>query len=121
LRPWTVFDGEVWSRIVHSLQATIFMNEPPRPDPRALVVVLGVLIAIGAVLQVPMARRAPAIAVIALIGAFAGAFLAHAHGYPGRFTIHILPLAAAITMTAAFRLRTFGATARQAGRARANA
>lgn len=100
LRPWTLLDGDVWSKIAHSLLATLFMNEPPRPDPRAAVVVLGVLVAVGAMLQVPVARRVPAIAVIALAGAFAGAFLAHAHGYPGRFTIHIVPLAAAIAMTA---------------------
>lgn len=100
LRPWTLFDGDVWSRIGHSLQATVFMNEPPRPDPRAAFVVLGVLAAIAAVMQMPVARRAPAIAVIVMAGAFVGAFLAHAHGYPGRFTIHIVPLAAAVALTA---------------------
>ena len=117
LRPWTVLDGEVWSRIAHSLQATIFMNEPPRPDPRALFVVLGVLVAIAAVLQVPIARRVPAIAVITLAGAFVGAFLAHAHGYPGRFTIHIVPLTAALAMTAvaSVRPRAFGLPRRSAG------
>lgn len=100
LRPWTLLDGEVWSRISHSLQATIFMNEPPRPDPRAIFVVIGVLMAIAAVLQIPVARRAPAIAVIVMAGALVGAFLAHAHGYPGRFTIHIVPFAAAVALTA---------------------
>lgn len=100
LRPWTLLDADVWMRIAHSLQATIFMNEPPRPDPRALFVVAGVLMAIAAVLQIPVARRAPAIAVIVMAGAFVGAFLAHAHGYPGRFTIHIVPFAAAVAMTA---------------------
>jgi hypothetical protein len=103
LRPWTLFSGEVWSRISHSLQATIFMNEPPRPDPRALFVIAGVLVAIAALLQLPpLARRVPAIAVVTIAGAFVGAFLAHAHGYPGRFTIHIVPFACALTLTAAF-------------------
>jgi hypothetical protein len=98
LRPWTLFDGSVWGRVAHSLQATVFMNEPPRPDPRAIFLVAGTLLALVGLVQMPVARRAPALLVVALAGSYAAALLAHAHGYPGRFSIHIVPLACAITM-----------------------
>jgi hypothetical protein len=104
LRPWTLLDGGVWAKIAHSLQATLFMNEPPRPDPRAIVMVAGVLVALLALAQTRIAGRVPAIAVIAAAGGTVGAFLAHAHGYPGRFTIHLLPFASVLAMTGAAAL-----------------
>jgi hypothetical protein len=101
LRPWTIFDPQVWARIAHSLQATVFMNEPPRPDPRAIVMVAGTIVVLLALTQTRIAFRIPAIAVIAAAGGTIGAFLAHAHGYPGRFTIHLLPFASALAATGA--------------------
>lgn len=98
LRPWTLLDAEVWSRIAHSLQATLFMNEPPRPDPRAVMVVAGAVVALLALAQTRLARRVPVIALVAAVGGTLGAFLAHAHGYPGRFTIHLIPFACALTV-----------------------
>ena len=101
LRPWTVFDGEVWAKIGHSLAATVFMTEPPQPDPRAIMMMLGALVLIGAVVSRPLGRRVPAVLVLAAIGGTTGAFLAHAHGYPGRFSIHLIPFACALTMSGA--------------------
>jgi hypothetical protein len=63
LRPWHVFDTEVWSKVAHSLAGLVFMKEPPHVDPRAA--------------------------------------LAHAHGYPARFTVHLIPLASAPSVAAA--------------------
>lgn len=99
LRPWTLFDAPVWERIAHSLQATVFMNEPTRPDPRAMVMVAGTIVLLLAIAQTRISGRVPAIAAIAAIGGIAGAFIAHAHGYPGRFTIHLLPFAGTLAMT----------------------
>ncbi|MGH9203039.1 MAG: hypothetical protein ACRD2A_17575, partial [Vicinamibacterales bacterium] len=84
LRPWTLVDGEVWSRIVHSLWALVWMNEPSRPDLRALVMATGAVVAIAAIVQLPIARRVPAALLIATIGATMGSVFAHAHPYPGR-------------------------------------
>lgn len=104
LRPWTLLDRDVWAKIAHSLQATIFMNEPPRPDPRAIVMVAGVAVALIALGWKRIAYSVPAIAFIAAAGGTLGAFLAHAHGYPGRFTIHLLPFASALAITGAAAL-----------------
>ena len=97
LRPWTLVDGEVWTKVWHSLLTFAWMNEPPRPDPRAIVMVAGCLIGAAALLQIPVARRLPAALVITAAGSIVGAFFAHAHGYPGRFSIHAVPLASAMT------------------------
>lgn len=101
LRPWTLADGEVWGRVFHSLANLLFMNEPPAPDPRAFIVIVGVALAVGALLQVPGARRLPAAMVIVTLGATAGSFFAHTHNYPGRLTLHLVPLAAALAVIGA--------------------
>ncbi len=101
LRPWTILDLEVWSNVVHSLAAVIFMNEPPRPDVRSVVLAIGAVVAILALLPVPLARRIPAALVIVAITGVGSAFIVHSHAYPGRFSIHLLPFAAALTAIAA--------------------
>lgn len=101
LRPWTLLDGGAWAKVWHSLQTFAWLNEPPRPDPRALFMLAGCLIGVAALMQVPVARRLPAALVITAAGSVIGAFFAHAHGYPGRFSIHAVPLASAMTAIAA--------------------
>ena len=106
LRPWTILDGAVWEKVWHSLLAFAWMNEPPRPDVRAIVMVAGCLIGLAALFQVPIARRLPAALVLTAAGSVIGAFFAHAHGYPGRFSIHAVPLASAMTAIAASKAWT---------------
>ena len=101
LRPWTLFNGEVWAKVSHSLYSFVWMNEPAHPDPRAAIMAAGFLVGVLALLQVPVARRVPGALVLAAAGATVGAFFAHGHGYPGRFSIHAVPLASALAMTAA--------------------
>jgi hypothetical protein len=101
LRPWHVFDSEVWSKVGHSLMGLVFMNEPPQPDARSFVMVAGVVIALLAIVQLPIANRIPAGLLLVTIGGALGAFLAHSHGYPGRFSVHLVPLASALTAIAA--------------------
>jgi hypothetical protein len=100
LRPWTLFDGAAWSKVAHSLAALIFMNEPPRPDPRAIVMMAGAVTAVAVLLQLPLARRMPAALVLVAVGASIGSFFAHVHAYPGRFSIHVVPFASALAVIA---------------------
>ena len=104
LRLTTLFDGAVWMRIWHSLRALVWMNEPPSPDPRAILVVAGVLLSAGALLQLPKLNRLPLSIAIVCIGACVSSFLAHTHNYPGRMSIHLAPFAVAMTATAGARL-----------------
>jgi hypothetical protein len=101
LRPWSVLDVEVWTKVGHSLAGFVFMNEPPRPDVRTLVVAAGITVAVLAALQFPVVRRVPAALVLVTLGSVAGAFVAHSHGYPGRFTVHVVPFASAVIAIAA--------------------
>ena len=106
LRPWTLFDAEPWSKIAHSLTGLLFMNEPPGPDPRSAVL-LAAMVVIGlAVLQLPIARRIPVALVLVTVTGAASAFIAHSHAYPGRFTVHLIPLASALTAIAASAIST---------------
>jgi len=104
LRLATIATAAPWRKVVHSLSALVWMNEPPRPDPRSLLVVGGVAAAIGALLQVPRLRQLPAGIVAGVIGSTLSSFLAHTHGYPGRMSIHLIPFAVSAAMIAAVRL-----------------
>ena len=104
LRPWHFLDTEVWSKVGHSLAGLVFMNEPPHPDPRSLVVVAGVMVGLLAAFQLSFSRSIPAGLLLVAIGSVVAAFLAHSHGYPGRFTVHLIPLASAMTAIAASTL-----------------
>ncbi len=104
LRPWTLLDGAAWEKVGHSLATLVLMNEPPHLDPRALVLIAGAIIVIAALVQTPMARQAPAMVVIIAAGAAVSAFFAHSHGYPGRFSIHVVPFASALLMVMGARV-----------------
>ena len=106
LRPATLMEPAVWSRIWHSLRALVWMNEPPSPDPRALLVVSGVVLSVLALLQVPKVNRLPLSIAIVTLGACASSFLAHTHNYPGRMSIHLAPFAIAMTAIAGAKLLT---------------
>jgi hypothetical protein len=93
LRLSTVLSIDPWQKVAHSLSALVWMNEPPRPDPRALLVAGGVLVAIAALCQLPRLRDVPAAIVIVVVGSSLSSFLAHTHGYPGRMSIHLIPFA----------------------------
>jgi hypothetical protein len=95
LRVTTLGSVEVWRRVTHSLGALLWMNEPAHPDPRGLVVVLGVAAALGAALQIRRLTAVPPGIVLAIAGGVASAFFVHTHNYPGRMTIHLVPFAAA--------------------------
>jgi hypothetical protein len=105
LRLATIADAEPWRKVAHSLSALLWMNEPPHPDPRALLVAVGVLTAAGALCQLPRLRQLPLSLVIVVLGSCLSAFLVHTHNYPGRMSIHLVPFAvAAVVVVAGKRL-----------------
>jgi hypothetical protein len=104
LRLSTMMSMAPWRKVVHSLSALVWMNEPPRPDARALLVAGGVLVAVAALCQVPRLRDVPASIVIVIAGSTLSSFFAHAHGYPGRMSIHLVPFAVSAAVIAATRM-----------------
>jgi hypothetical protein len=123
LRSLHVLNPQVWSKVLHSLASFVFMNEPPRPDVRATFVIAGVVVAIAALCQVPRLRQVPAAVVITVVGASAASFVVHGHPYPGRFSIHLVPLAVAlstIALAGVIPARSFVAPAERSGAANAD-
>ena len=104
LRLTTIGSAEVWGKIWHSVRALVWLNEPPSPDIRAVLVVAGVLLSIGVVLQLPKLNRLPLSVAVVTLGACVSSLLAHTHNYPGRMSIHLAPFAVAMTATAGARL-----------------
>jgi hypothetical protein len=104
LRLTTMFDASVWSRVWHGLRALVWMNEPPSPDPRAVLVAVGLLLSVGALLQLPKVNRLPLSIAVVSVGACVSTLFAHTHNYPGRMSIHLVPFAVAMTATAGARL-----------------
>jgi hypothetical protein len=111
LRISTVGSLVVWKRIAHSLGALVWMNEAPSPDPRAILVVAGVLLSVFALVQVPRFTRLPASMAIATVGATLSSFIAHTHAYPGRMSVHLVPFAVAVTALAVRMASGFGRSA----------
>ena len=116
LRPWTIFDAAVWGKVGHGLASFVTLVEPPRPDPRSFAMVAGVVAWTVAVVHPATARRMPAALIVGAAGAAIGVFFAHAHPYPGRFSIHAVPLASAIAVIA-MRPLVRGPLARMVARA----
>jgi hypothetical protein len=102
LRPTTIFSPAVWGRAGEGLWSVMVVNDlPPRLDPRAWLVFGGSSLAILACLRLPGTGDLPLNAVMMTVGALASAPFAHAHGYPGRLSIHLVASAVAVAVSAA--------------------
>jgi hypothetical protein len=114
LRPSTLLSPEVLARAGEGLWSTMVVNDlPPRLDARAALVFAGSVLSFLAVLGTPGLRCLPLVPVVLTIGALAAAPLAHAHGYPGRVSVHLVPSAVAVciaSMALLFSSRSAGWT-----------
>jgi hypothetical protein len=84
------------AKVLHSLMATMIANEAF--DPRGLPILAGVVAALLAILQVALFDRLSLAPSLLCLAGLAGAFIAHAHGYPGRFSVHMLPASTAVVI-----------------------
>ena len=92
--------GTILTRLVTNLGRVLTFNDPPRFDPVALPLMGGALVAVAALIGVPRLRELPAAAVLFFVAAIAGSFVAYGFAYSGRFSIHMLPIACALTTCA---------------------
>ena len=97
-------------RTVHYVMVVLTVNEPPRFDVYALPVLAGALVAVLSVAGAPGMRDLPAAAVLFFFASIAGTFVAAGWAYPGRFSIHVMPVTCALTVCAAARFRSALAT-----------
>lgn len=91
----------VAQNVIGSVMMVLTMNDPPRFDVRALPVMFGVLAAILALCGVPPFRRLPMNVVLMCLAGMAGAFVARGSAYPGRFSVHLIPVTVALTLCSA--------------------
>ena len=94
----------------HNVLLVLTVNDPPRFDVYASPVLIGAAVAVLAVLGVPRFRDLPAAAVLFFFAAIAGAFIARGWTYPGRFSVHVMPIACALAVCGVASLFRRGAT-----------
>jgi hypothetical protein len=99
--------GTVIGRVTHSVMVVLTVNDPPRLDVYSLPVVAGAAVAALSLCGVPRLRTIPLAAVIFFFAAIAGAFIAYSPPYPGRFSVHVMPVASALAVCGAASLRRF--------------
>ncbi len=83
--------GEGLELLGGSLMMVLTMSDPPRADPRALPVMVGVLAALAAVLRIGRLRQLPLNVSLLCLAGMVGSFVARGTAYPGRFTVHLIP------------------------------
>ena len=109
---WSIFHGtqaaalSVWQttpdglsplqNVTSSVLMVLSMNDPPRFDPRAVPVVAGVAAAVLGACGVPPFRRLPLNLCGLCLAGLSGALVARGTAYPGRFSVHLVPVAVAL-------------------------
>src|SRR5262249_54718716 len=96
------------ARTIDSVLMVLTVNDPPRFDPFALPVVAGAAAAVLAALRVRPFTRIAIAPVLFFFSGIVGAFVARGSAYPGRFSMHILPIACAILVSAAASVSSKG-------------
>jgi hypothetical protein len=92
--------GAVLERAVGSVMMVLTLNDPARYDPFAIPVIGGAVAAILGLLGVPRLRTLPMGLSLFFLSAVAGAFVARGSAYAGRFSLHIIPVTCALSVSA---------------------
>jgi hypothetical protein len=95
MRPGTVIE-----RAIGSLMMVLTLNDPARYDSYAIPVVGGGVVAVLSLAGVPRVRALPLGLVLFFLGAVAGAFVARGSAYSGRFSLHVIPVTCALSVSA---------------------
>ena len=99
---WQDFDGasDLADKLASSLMMLLTMNDPPRFDVRAVPVMAGFVAALLGIARVGVFARLPLTLVLFALAGVAGAFVARGSAYPGRFSVHLIPVTVALTICA---------------------
>jgi hypothetical protein len=86
--------------LMGSVLMVLTMSDPPRFEPRAIPIVTGIIVAILALAGAGRLRRLPMNVSLLCLAGIVGAFVARGSAYPGRFSIHLIPVTVALTVSA---------------------
>jgi hypothetical protein len=92
--------GSALQNVIGSVLMVLTMNDPPRFDPRALPVIAGAVTALLAIAGLRPFRDLPLNAVVLCLAGLSGALVARGTAYPGRFSIHLVPVTVTLFMCA---------------------
>jgi hypothetical protein len=93
--------GTVASRMVSSVLMVLTVNDPPRFDIFALPVLIGAAASVPIALRLWRFRAVPPELAWFFFASIAGAFVARGSAYAGRFSVHVIPVSCALTVSAA--------------------
>jgi len=96
------------ARMIGSLMMVLTVNDPARFDVSALPVLAGACAAIASVVGIPRLRALPLATVLFFFASIAGALFARGSAYPGRFSVHVIPVTCALSACAAAALTQTG-------------
>jgi hypothetical protein len=82
----------------YNVSQVLTVNDPPMFDIHAAPVIVGAIVAVLSLAGVPRLRNLPAAAVLFFFASIAGAFIARGWSYPGRFSVHIMPITCALAV-----------------------
>ena len=82
----------------NSVLMVITMSDPPQLEPRAIPLVIGILAALLGLAGVGRFKQLPMNVTLLCVAGIAGAFVARGSAYPGRFSIHLIPVTVALTV-----------------------
>jgi hypothetical protein len=92
--------GSALQNVLGSVLMVLTMNDPPRFDVRAVPVVAGAVTAVLAIAGLRRFRDLPLNAVVLCLAGLSGALVARGTAYPGRFSIHLVPVTVTLFMCA---------------------
>ena len=99
LGPSTIFSGAAWGRALESVAMIVTVQDPPRLDPRVVVVTAGAVFAMLGLLAAPIVRRLPLGLAVFCVGALAGGLVVRGSAYAGRFSVQLIPVATAVAVS----------------------
>jgi hypothetical protein len=89
----TLLSVQAWKSAFESVLMIVTVQDPPRFDIRAVLTIGGMAASVLALARVPIIRQIPLSLALLCIGAVAGGFVTRGTGYPGRFSVHLIPVA----------------------------
>jgi hypothetical protein len=100
LSVWQPTDEGLSTRqhVISSVLMVLTMSDPPRFDLRAVPIMIGVAASVLAALQVRPFRSLPLNLVGLCLAGASGALVARGTAYPGRFSIHLIPVTVALSV-----------------------
>jgi hypothetical protein len=96
LEPQTLLSVDAWKRALGSMWMVMTVHDPAHLNLRGAFVTFGVVCAMLSLLQVPLFRRLPLSLSVACAGAIVASVFVRGSAYPGRFSVHVVPVAIAL-------------------------